>query len=279
MTEAPVVIAVVMRPGPATGFPTRTEQADLDFVLHAGHGEFARAVYCPGSPEEAFRIAKRAFNTAERFQLPVIILSDQYLAESFINISPPDLSVEPPDRGRTLKEGADPAANRYAYTEDGISPRSLPGRSSVLAVADSDEHGPDGHITELAGVKVKMTDKRLRLKLAGLSKEILPPTVFNPGAATMLCGFGSTLGLLRAVCAAAKNTGFVHYSQVSPFPVEATHAALKNTGRVLTVENNAAGQLARLIKRETAVTPHGSILKYDGRPFTLDEVLAALINK
>ena len=276
MTETPLVIAVVMRPGPATGFPTRTAQEDLEFVLHSGHGEFARAVYTPGSPEECFLAAKRAFNTAERFQLPALILSDQYLAESFTNIECPDSSVEPPDRGRILKSGVDPAQGRYAYSPDGVSARALPGRSETLAVADSDEHGPEGHITELAEVRVKMTQKRLHLKLAGLANEILPPTVFNPGAKTMLCGFGSTLGVMQEACAAAIDAGFIHYPQVWPFPGDATLAALKGAQRVLTVENNASGQLARLIRRETGLKPAGSILKYDGRPFTLDEVAAAL---
>jgi len=276
ITETPLVIAVVMRPGPATGFPTRTAQEDLEFVLHAGHGEFARAVYTPGSPEECFLAAKRAFNTAERFQLPALILSDQHLAESFINIELPDASAEPPDRGRIFKNGVNPEQGRYAYSPDGVSPRVIPGRSGTLAVADSDEHGPEGHITELAEVRVKMTQKRLHLKLAGLAKEVLPPTVFNPGAETMLCGFGSTLGVMREACAAAKNAGFIHYPQIWPFPEAATLAALKGAGRVLTVENNASGQLARLIRRETGVKPAGSILKYDGRPFTLDEVVSAL---
>lgn len=276
MTETPLVIAVVMRPGPATGFPTRTAQEDLDFVLHAGHGEFARAVYTPGSPEECLLAARRAFNTAERFQVPVLILSDQYLAESFTNIEFPGTSAEPPDRGRIFKSGMAPEQGRYAYSPDGVSPRILPGRSAALAAADSDEHGPEGHITELAEVRVKMTKKRLHLKLAGLAKEILPPAVVNPGAKTMLCGFGSTLGVMREVCAAAKDTGFVHYSQIWPFPASATLAALEGALRVLTVENNASGQLARLIRRETGRKPAGSVLKYDGRPFTTDEVTLAL---
>ena len=276
ITETPLVIAVVMRPGPATGFPTRTAQEDLEFVLHAGHGEFARAVYTPGSPEECFLAAKRAFNTAERFQLPVLILSDQHLAESFTNIEFPGTLAEAPDRGRVFKSGVDPEEGRYAYSPDGVSPRIIPGRSGALARADSDEHGPEGHITELAEVRVRMTRKRLHLKLAGLEKEILPPTVVNPGAKTMLCGFGSTLGVMREACAAVKDAGFVHYPQVWPFPGAATLTALKGAGRVLTVENNATGQLARLIRRETGFKPAGSILKYDGRPFTLDEVLAAL---
>ncbi|HBA61209.1 MAG TPA: 2-oxoacid:acceptor oxidoreductase subunit alpha [Elusimicrobia bacterium] len=275
MTETPLVIAVVMRPGPATGFPTRTAQEDLDFVLHAGHGEFARAVYTPGSPEECFLAAKRAFNTAERFQVPALILSDQYLAESFTNIEFPEPSSEPPDRGNIFKNG-DPEQGRYAYSPDGVSARAFPGRSGMLAVADSDEHGPEGHITELAEVRLKMTQKRLHLKLAGLAKEILPPTVVNPGAKTMLCGFGSTLGVMREACAAAKDTGFVHYPQVWPFPGSATLAALEGALRVLTVENNASGQLARLIRRETGRKTAGSVLKYDGRPFTPDEVLSAL---
>ncbi|MDO8805287.1 MAG: 2-oxoacid:acceptor oxidoreductase subunit alpha [Elusimicrobiota bacterium] len=276
MTETPLVIAVVMRPGPATGFPTRTAQEDLDFVLHAGHGEFARAVYTPGSPQECFLAGKRAFNTAERFQVPALILSDQYLAESFTNIEFPGTAAEPPGRGRIFGNSDGPEQGRYAYSRDGVSARAFPGRSGVLAVADSDEHGTEGHITELAEVRVKMTQKRLHLKLAGLVKEILPPNVINPGAKTMLCGFGSTLGVMREACAAAKDAGFIHYPQVWPFPEAATLAALKGAQRVLTVENNASGQLARLIRRETGLKPAGSILKYDGRPFTLDEVAAVL---
>ncbi|MBI4351779.1 MAG: 2-oxoacid:acceptor oxidoreductase subunit alpha [Elusimicrobia bacterium] len=276
MTETPLVIALVMRPGPATGFPTRTAQEDLEFALHAGHGEFARAVYTPGSPEECFLAAKRAFNTAERFQVPALILSDQYLAESVTNLEFPDVSAEPPDRGRLLKGDTGPGTGRYSYSPDGVSPRPVPGRSAALAAADSDEHGPEGHITELAEVRLKMTRKRLGLKLAGLAKEVLRPTVVNPGSKTMLCGFGSSLGVMREACAAVKDAGFVHYPQVWPFPAAETLAALKGAGRVLTLEGNATGQLARLMRRETGLEPAGSVLKYDGRPFTLDEAAAAL---
>ena len=276
MTETPLVIAVVMRPGPATGFPTRTAQEDLEFALHAGHGEFARAVYTPGSPEECFLAAKRAFNTAERFQVPALILSDQHLAESLVNMEFPDTSAEPPDRGRIFSPGSGPGPDRYAYSPDGVSARAFPGKPGPLAVADSDEHGPEGHITESAEVRISMTRKRLRLKQAGLAKGTLPPTVVNPGAATMLCGFGSTLGVMRETCAAAKGAGFIHFSQIWPFPAAAALAALKGAGRVLTVENNASGQLARLMLRETGLKPAGSILRYDGRPFTADGVAAAL---
>ncbi|PKM97585.1 MAG: 2-oxoacid:acceptor oxidoreductase subunit alpha [Elusimicrobia bacterium HGW-Elusimicrobia-3] len=276
MTETPLVLAVVMRPGPATGFPTRTAQEDLEFVLHAGHGEFARAVYTPGSPEECFLAAKRAFNTAERWQVPALIMSDQHLAESFTNIAFPDQAAEPPDRGRLLRSGADAPADRYAYAADGVSPRPVPGRPGPLAAADSDEHGPEGHITELAEVRVKMTGKRLHLKLAGLAKEALTPTIVNPGAKTMLCGFGSTLGVLRDACAAVRDAGFVHFPQVWPLPAQAALAGLQGAVRVLTVENNATGQLARLLRRETGLEVTGSVLKYDGRPFTVDEVTAAL---
>lgn len=275
MTETPLVIAVVMRPGPATGFPTRTAQEDLEFVLHAGHGEFARAVYTPGSPEECFLAAKRAFNTADRWQAPTLILSDQHLAESFTNVRFPDAGAEPADRGRLLESDPDAPADRYSYSPDGVSPRALPGRSGALAVADSDEHGPEGHITELAEVRVKMTQKRLSLRLAGMGKEVLPPTVVNPGAATMLCGFGSTLGVMLDACAAVEGAGFIHFPQVWPFPAEAAREALKGAGRVLTVENNATGQLARLLRREAGLAA-GSVLKYDGRPFTLDELTASL---
>lgn len=276
MTETPLVVAVVMRPGPATGFPTRTAQEDLDFALHAGHGEFARAVYAPGSPEECYLAARLAFDTAERFQVPALILSDQHLAESFTGVSLPPAAGGAPGRGKLFTSGFDPLLPRYAYSEDGVSPRPVPGRSCALAVADSDEHGPEGHITELAEVRVKMTQKRLHQKLAALAREALPPTVENPGARTMLCGFGSTLGVLREACAAAKDAGFAHFPQVWPFPAEAARAALAGAGRVLTVENNAGGQFARLLAREAGVKVSGSVLKYDGRPFALEEVAAAL---
>lgn len=119
-------------------------------------------------------------------------------------------------------------------------------------------------------------EKRLRLKTAGLAKEVLPPTEVNPGAKTMVCGFGSTLGVMREACAAADGTGFIHYPQGWPFPEDATLAALKGAGRVLTVENNATGQLARLTRKETGTQVSGSVLKFYGRPFTADEVTAAL---
>jgi 2-oxoglutarate ferredoxin oxidoreductase subunit alpha len=276
MTETPLVVAVVMRPGPATGFPTRTEQGDLDFVLSAGHGEFARAVYAPGSPEEAFRVVKRAFNTAEKHQLPVLILSDQYLAESYVNTARPDLQAEAPDRGLLLGAESDPEAERYAHAPGGVSPRLIPGRSRALAVADSDEHGTAGHITELAEVRIRMTQKRLHAKAEALAGEVLAPTVYKPGSRVMLCGFGSTLGLLREAAGARADTGFVHYSQVWPFPAEATRSALGGSEKAATVENNASGQLARLIRRETGIGLAGSLLKYDGRPFNIDEVSAWL---
>ncbi len=153
MTETPVVIVIGQRPGPATGLPTRTEQGELNFVIHAGHGEFARPVFAPGDVPECFHLTRKAFETAARFQGPVFILTDQYLADSY-------RAVEPFD-GAALRETPSGIADaplsvpyrRYEITESGVSPRLLPGASEHLVVADSDEHTEDGHITEEMDVR------------------------------------------------------------------------------------------------------------------------------
>jgi len=279
MTESPVVVAVGQRPGPATGLPTRTEQADLDLCIHAGHGEFARAVFTPGTREQAFALTARAFDTAERFQVPVIVMTDQHLAESVCTCARSSFVNSRNRRHLLLREGADPVAGyrRYHRTGSGVSPRAVPSWIAEPVYVDSDEHDETGHITEDAAVRRAMVEKRLYKKTAGLRGELLPPdTAGLDKVRTVLVGFGSTLGVIREVAGAGRETGvgYIHYTQVWPFPSEAFLALYTQAGqaRLLTVENNAAGQLARLIARETGVRVAGSLLKYDGRPFTVEEV-------
>ncbi len=274
MTETPIVIMDSQRPAPATGFPTRTEQADLDLVLHAGHGEFARAIFAPGTPEEAFHLTRRAFNLAEKYQVPVIILNDQHLADCTRDLPGLDLEREPVER-HLLPRGAKAGGyQRYALTPDGVSPRAVPSWLETPIWADSDEHTEEGHITEDGALRVRMVEKRLNLKMAGLAREVVPPTVSNAdGADLVLVGFGSNYGVLRETAEASpggKKVGFVHLSQVWPFPAAEVIAALQNARKFLVVENNATGQLARLLQRETGLSPNGRILQYDGRPFTLE---------
>jgi 2-oxoglutarate ferredoxin oxidoreductase subunit alpha len=274
MTETPVVIAVAQRPAPATGFPTRTAQEDLFMVLYAGHGEFPRVIYAPGTAEEAFELTLKAFDTAEKYQIPAFILSDQVLADSYRNVAPFSAAVSAMRRHIISKEESASVQGykRYLLTESGVSPRAVPSWINDPVYADSDEHTEDGHITEDAGVRVAMTEKRLYKKMVALVREIVPPVIDKASAAeVLLIGFGSTFGVIKEVSDALAGIGRVHLKQVWPFPKEAVLQAMRGAKKVLTVENNATGQLARLIRQETGVQV-GSILKFDGRPFSFDEL-------
>lgn len=281
MTETPIVVVDAQRPAPATGFPTRTEQADLDYLIHAGHGEFARVVFSPGTIEQAFYLTIRAFNLAEKYQIPVLIMTDQHLAESYRNIEMFDLDKAKVKRYIISKEDSKKITNykRYQLTESGVSPRAIPSWIEDVIYVDSDEHTEEGHITEDAAIRTKMVEKRFYKKMAGLSKEIEKPTAYNlKGAKVILVGFGSTFGVMREVCEVSKSRkiGFVHLSQVWPFPSKEVLRQLKGARKTITVENNAAGQLARLIRRETGIKIDKSILKFDGRSFNLDFLLERL---
>jgi len=282
MTETPVVIVEAQRPAPATGFPTRTEQADLEFVLHAGHGEFARAVYTPGTIEEAFSVTQTAFNTAEKYQIPVFIMTDQYLADSYRTIAPLETKKVPVVRSIISKEQSAGVKDyqRYVLTETGISPRAIPSWIADPVYADSDEHTQEGHITEDAQIRIAMVTKRFYKKMEGLSKEIIPPVAGNiEGAAVVLVGFGSTYGLLKEISDASgskKKTGFVHLPQIWPFPAQHLQKLLRGAKKVISVENNAGAQCARLLRRETGIVADRSILKFDGRPFTVEYLLDAI---
>jgi 2-oxoglutarate/2-oxoacid ferredoxin oxidoreductase subunit alpha len=276
MTETPVVIVDSQRPAPATGFPTRTEQADLNFVIHAGHGEFARVVYAPGTIEEAFYLTVKAFNIAEKYQIPVFILTDQHLADSYRNIRGLDWKRVSVKRSVISKEDSLKVSNyqRYLITGSGVSPRAIPSWIEDVIYVDSDEHNEDGHITEDAGMRIKMVQKRFRQKMAGLSQEIENPIAYNTDKAeVVIISFGSTLGVVKEAVGSRGGIGFIHLPQVWPFPAQDLAHLLKNTKKVLTVENNASAQLAGLLRRETGITVDSSILKFDGRPFNSDYLI------
>ncbi len=275
MTETPVVIVDAQRPAPATGFPTRTEQADLDFLIHAGHGEFARVVYAPGTIEEAFYLTIKAFNVAEKYQIPVLIMTDQHLADSYRNVEPFDLNKIKVERSIISREDSKRVSNykRYQFTESGVSPRAVPSWISDVIYVDSDEHNEEGHITEDADIRVKMVEKRFYKKMAALSEEVETPTAYNTDKAEIvLAGYGSTYGVMKEACESSKTgkIGFMHLSQVWPFPSKKVTEVLKNAKKIVTVENNAAGQFARLMRRESGLKASESVLRFDGRPFDLD---------
>ncbi len=272
MTETPVVLVDGQRPGPAVGLPTRTEQGDLSFVLYAHHGEFPRAVLAPANAEDAFWLTIKAFNLADKYQLPVIILTDQHLAGSLFLINGLDISKVSVDRGLMFDGNTTDGYMRHRITESGISPRAFPGREGVLVVTDSDEHNEAGHLIEDASTRTRMVQKRLR-KMFSLKQEIDPPRLYGPkNAETLLIGWGSTYG---ALCEAVDILGkekvsinLLHLSELWPFPAETVADTIDHARNSYVVESNATGQMARLIRSETGRDVSGKILKFDGRPFT-----------
>ena len=275
MTETPIVIVICERPGPATGFPTRTEQGELEFAIHAGHGEFPRAVFAPGNVDQVFYLTSKAFNLAEKYQIPVIMLSDQYLADSYFTTERFDVSSLKLDRGEFFTEShlkKFGEYKRHLITESGISPRLFPGQKLGLVVTDSDEHTEDGHITELADVKIKNVNKRFS-KLEILRKEIGTPFAYGPkDADTLLIGWGSTFGALKEATKILNDqrvdVKMLHLSEIWPFPLKAMNNELKKFDNKISVESNSTGQMAHLIRAETGVEINKKILRFDGRPIT-----------
>ncbi len=274
ITETPIVVIEGQRPGPAVGLPTRTEQGDLEFVLHAHHGEFPRAILAPGTIENAFWLTVKAFNLAEKYQTPAIILTDNHLATSYATVDKFDLSQVAIDRGLlfTREKGDSTEYRRHRLTRSGISPRAFPGQEGALVVTDADEHDESGHLTEDAVTRSKQVQKRLR-KLSGLRKEMALPSLYGPRKAeTMLIGWGSTGGAIRETVDILRKEGVsvnsLHLDELWPFPAEAVADALSRAHNSYVIENNATGQLSHLIKAETGKGVTGKILKFDGRPFT-----------
>jgi 2-oxoglutarate ferredoxin oxidoreductase subunit alpha len=278
MTETPLVIVVVQRPAPATGLPTRTEQGDLEFVLHAGHGEFPRAVYAPGTVEQCFDLTHKALHLADRYQGPVFILSDQFLADSYRAVAPFTVEgLSPVQPWSTEGLDFDAPYRRFALTDTGISPRLLPGATEHLVVADSDEHTEDGHITEDLSVRIQMVRKRLQ-KGEGIRAEVVAPEwTGDEKPDLLLVCWGSSRGAVveaaKALRSQGKKAATLHFSQVWPLVPEGFLDRLHEAKRVVCVEGNATGQMARLIRRETGFQIEERILRYDGLPFTAGYIL------
>jgi 2-oxoglutarate ferredoxin oxidoreductase subunit alpha len=278
-SETPLVILESQRPGPSTGLPTRTEQGDFSFVLSAGQGDFPRAVLAPGNAAQGFALTARAFNLADRYQLPVIVITDQYFGDTNFTHEPGDFPAAV-EIERAIDTGpVDGVYERYALTASGISPRRIPGFGPVV-VADSDEHTPDGHLTEDLAVRVTMQDKRLR-KLTGLANELDGITTVGPDDAplTLAC-WGSSLGPV-AEAVARLNAGstparLVHFSELWPFPAKAVARSLGRPRQLVMVEMNATGQFNRLLRQETGMAADYLVLKYDGAPLTPEYILRAL---
>ena len=275
MIESPIVINIGMRPGPATGLPTRTEQADLGIALYSGHGEFPRIILAPGTIEDAFHLTRRAFNLADKYQVPVIILTDQYLIDSMYNIMG-ELKPSEEDIERYVVE-TDREYRRFRFTEDGLSPRGIPGYGEGLVCVDSDEHDEEGHITEDLQVRSRMVEKRLR-KLEALKGEAIPPQLIgDEDYSILVVGWGSTYNPLREALESMgrDDVALLHFKQVYPLHPDAERY-LRRAEETVIVEGNATSQFGRLIKAETGLNLNKRLLKYDGMPFAVEEIVEGL---
>jgi len=282
ITETPVVIVTSQRGGPSTGLPTKTEQGDLFQVLGASQGDYPKIVIAPSTVEDCFYATAEAFNLAEKYQLPVILMSDLYLSEHMETVSNINFNV-PIDRGLV----APPNGNnwqqfkRYAFTESGVSPRSLPGMEGMIHVAASDEHDETGALISDAltneETRVRVMEKRMR-KVQYALKELPPPKLLGPQDADItLVAWGSTYNVLRETAdVLAKNGVTANHLQIRyiwPFHDGAVEKILSNAKRILDVEGNYSGQLAKLIRMETGIKIEHKLLKYDGEPFYPNQVV------
>jgi 2-oxoglutarate/2-oxoacid ferredoxin oxidoreductase subunit alpha len=268
--ESPMVIHLAQRPGPATGLPTRTEQGDLDLALYAGHGEFPRIIFAPGTLEQAFALTARAFNLADKYQVPVFILTDQYFIDSYYNIPRIDAS------GLEIERYVVPTEKdykRFALTENNISPRGIPGNGEGLVVVDSDEHDQAGHLTENHDIRVHMVDKRLGKTELLRQEAVLPEIYGKSDSRTMVVCWGSTFTISREAVErmGRDDIALVHFSQVYPLH-PAAREMLERADRLVIVENNATYQFARVLKIHADIDIQKKINKYSGLAFSVEEL-------
>ena len=302
------VLVLYQRGGPSTGLPTRQEQGDLLFALHPAQGDFPHIVIAPGDLRESYQDIFSAFNWADRYQMPIIVLSDKKLAAIYTTIDKLELKYDKIDRGErftgsewTPVEAKGPndgnASNngnghangelkeylRYALTKDGISPRSRPGIQGGRFWATTDEHDPDGHITEGVEMRVAMMQKRMG-KLALVAKAIPQDQQYalhGPADADLtVVAWGSTKGTIldaiKMLEGQGKKVNFLQCRLMRPFPAQAIGDILRKAKRVVSIEENYSGQLATHIASETGFLIKDRITKYDGRPFSEDEMIRAI---
>lgn len=296
MMEIPVVCINVMRAGPATGVPTKTEQGDLWQALGAGQGDYPRLIVAPTTVEECFHIVPEMFNLVDRFQCPGIILTDLLLSEGRFSIDPAELDFNVNiDRGDVIGlNGSNGHVNgsykRYEITPSGISPRAIPGTEGYVHVVATDEHDEDGVLIsdEFTNPlkRQAMHEKRMR-KMEGVLERLEPPKLFGPADADVtLIGWGSTGGVIREAMQQLAAQGItannLQIKWIVPLHVEAILQVVNSARKTIIVENNFSGQFARYLRSETSITADGHVRKYDGEPFMphhiVDGVKACLAN-
>jgi 2-oxoglutarate ferredoxin oxidoreductase subunit alpha len=278
MTESPIVVMLGQRPGPSTGLATYSAQGDLLFAVYGAHGEFQRIVLAPGDAEECFYMTRDAFNLAERFQIPIILLTDKNVIESHETVEK-FTKITKIDRGQLVREwGKEEEYKRYKFADDGVSPRAIPGTQNAIVLATSNEHVERGYTSSKSQSTIEMVDKRFRktLHIKKASENLKPIKAYgsdNPDIT--IFGWGSTKGpvieAIRMLKAEGISALFVQIRVVEPFP-ENLDNYLK--GKTILFENNRGAELGTLIKLNTGHLFENIGLRYDGRPFEPNEIVA-----
>ncbi|MEW5839979.1 MAG: transketolase C-terminal domain-containing protein, partial [Thermoproteota archaeon] len=289
INEVPIVISLYQRAGPSTGLPTRHEQGDLQFAVNAGHGEFPRVVFASGDIEESFYDTIKAFNFADRYQMPVIHMLDKAIANSVITCKVFDPARVKIDRGLIAKEITEAdrgeAGNylRFKLSDNPVSPRIALGTKDAIFWNTGDEHTEEGHITEDPDLRIQMMDKRmskLDLALKEIPDEDKAAAYGDPAAKTVIVSWGSTKGVILDTIEKLEQEGmrvrFIQLRLLSPFPTELVEKMLADAEQVIAVEMNYSAQLASMVRQHTGRNADNLVVKYNGRPMTLEEVYNAV---
>jgi 2-oxoglutarate ferredoxin oxidoreductase subunit alpha len=279
MLETPLVIFLSQRPAPATGMPTWTEQGDLLFAVNAGHGDFPKIVLAPGDAEEMYKLTVKAFDLADIYQTPVIVLSDKYLSESHQSVLEETFSKlaqnYKPNRGKIVSQVDGQKYQRYQVTDDGISPMLIPGAKGIFYQSNSYEHLENGHTTEEASERLKQADKRFRKLQTYLKKDFQKPEVYGDfdKSEIVFVSWGGNKGPILEAMKELDNASLINFTHLFPLDPEILIPLFPAGKRYVLVENNQTGQFGRLLRGETGIEIKEKLLKYDGRSFWSEEII------
>ena len=278
MAELPLVVYAAQRMGPSTGVPTYTAQGDIKFILALGPGEFPKFVVVPGDAEEAYEMTARAFYFAEKYRLPAFILSDKHIAESYFSVPKKPITDVPVARS-IIKRAAKKDYRSYEMTSEGYSAMAIPGSGAVVR-ATSYEHDEYGFTTEDPKMITAMNDKRKRKSVA-LGKEASKylPIVSRGKGSKVIVLAGSVKGAVIDALPFLNGWRAIQIRHLEPFPKKEFLKAIKGAREVVVIESNSTGLLTDIIREKTGIEVKRNILKYDGRPFTSDEVISAIKEK
>ena len=290
--ETPIVIFLAQRPGPATGVPTWTAQGDLLFAVHAGHGDFPKVVLAPGDVQEMVQLTLKAFDIADKYQIPVIVMSDKVLSESHQDFPMERFEALTksyiPNRGKIISEL--PAAHssepdrpylRYEVTDDGISPMLIPGTPGAFYQANSYEHLEDSHTTEDMKEVIRQVDKRTRKEQTYLNNDFALPKIFGDmdKAETVLVSWGGNKGVIldamkELSASSSQPVAYIHFTHIYPLDEAKIKPLFEAKKRYILIDNNASGQFGRVLREQTGITIEEKLLKYDGQPIFREEIVA-----